>query len=243
MPFTIGDLVPEVIARTENRVQDTNRAAIWLRDALLEITSDPDLRDEFDELEVLGQLFNLTGGSSIPPSVQEYPFSAIIPPGTYNTNTLDVMLWTDFPTNTNRIKLDNTSYQDADRSGTFPGQPVEWYRFADTIGFSPSPNFNYQVQARLYIQHPINDANLQATQILIARDWNEVLVWAATQRGYMELKQYQTAYGINTLLHGDPKYPDKPGLINGKKKRRAKENWRDSKPLRPRYNAYSYRRY
>jgi hypothetical protein len=48
--FTIGQLVPEVILRTENRTTDTTRAAIWLRDALLEISGSPDYRDDFVEL-------------------------------------------------------------------------------------------------------------------------------------------------------------------------------------------------
>ncbi|MGC1580368.1 MAG: hypothetical protein WA766_02730, partial [Candidatus Acidiferrales bacterium] len=209
------------------------------RDSLLEITADTDLRDEFDELEEWGPQFNLTGGSTTPPAVQEYPFANLVPTGDYNISTLDVLLWTDYPTNTNRIRLVNTSYQDADRTTTFTGQPVKWYRFTDTIGFSPTPNLNYLVQARIYKQHPINDANLNATVILINRDWNEVLIWAAVQRGFMELKQYQTAAGINTLLHGDPRYPGAPGLINARKKRRTKENWRESKSLKPRYRPYS----
>lgn len=48
--FTIDDLDDEVIARVENRTSDIGRARIWLRDAILEISSNPDFRNEFDQL-------------------------------------------------------------------------------------------------------------------------------------------------------------------------------------------------
>lgn len=243
LQFFIDDLVNEVLLRTENRTTDTARARIWLRDALLEITANPVLRDEFDELEVLGPLFNLTGGASIlAGSIQEYAFSNIVPAGDYNIATLDVLLWTDPPTNSNRIKLEETHYQASDKVNPFTGQPAEWYRFADTIGFVPAPQLAYQVQARIYIQHPINDNLPGQTLILINRDWNEILIWEAVRRGFAELKQYETAQEIYMMLHGDPNDSSKPGLLYGRKKRRAKESFRDSVPLRVKKRAYGYGR-
>ncbi len=238
--FFIQDLVNEVILRTENRTTDTARAAIWLRDALLEITADPELRNEFDELEELGQKFLLTGNANAALAIQEYDFTNLVPAGDYNVNTLDIMLWTDPPGNNSRIRLESTSYQEADMITPFPGQPVKWYRFADTCGFVPMPDKNYQVQARIYKMHPINDNVLAQTQILIGRNWNEVLIWAAVERGFIELLQYEKATAVHTLLYGDPSYPNRPGIIDGKKKRREKENWREQKALRPIVRSYGY---
>lgn len=238
--FTFSQLESEVLSRVENRTSDTSRADVWLRDALLEITADPVLRDEFDELEVLGPLFNLTGAASVAAgAVQEYAFSNFLPANVININTLDIVLWTDFPTNTSQIRLETTSYQEADLVTRFTGQPVKWYRFADTCGFVPVPNKNYQTQARIYQMHPINDGNLSQTQILIARNWNEVLVWAAALRGFMELLQFEKAAAIRTLLYGDPKDKDKPGLLYGRKKRRMKENFRTQVALRPIVRSYT----
>lgn len=237
MSFTLAQLAPEVIFKCENRTTNTNRAIVWLKDALLELTADPSLRNEFDELEVVGPFFNLTGGSSIAAgAVQEYAFSNFLTPGDYNVNTLDILLWTDFPTNSVRIRLDNTSYQDGDSISPFPGQPVKWYRFGDNCGFVPVPDKNYQTKARIYKMHPFeSDASLGNTVVLIGRNWNEVLILSAVEKGMIELLQYEKAEMIHKLLHGDSRYPDKIGLIEARKKRHEKERWRKQVALQPVY--------
>jgi hypothetical protein len=238
--FLISDLVNEVILRVENRITDTERAAIWLRDALLEISGNPDYRDDFDQLEVLGPLFNLTAG------VQEFPFSGLVPPQAlplqsgYNMSTLDIFLWTDYPLNTLRRKLNPTNYQDADKFQQAVSIPTEWYRFADTVGFNPRPNQPYQVQARIMQEHPIDDDNLPTTQILLPREWNEVLIYAAVMRAYTELLEYEKAQQIRVFLQGDPKFPGKSGLVEAIKKRRKREAWRQEQPLRPVIRGYSW---
>src|SRR5208282_366912 len=177
--FLISDLESEVLKRLENRTSDTARADVWLRDAILEIAGNTDFRNEFDQLEIYGTPFSLTA------QLQEYPFSSIVPPGSYNIATLDIMLFTDYPTNVNRIRLDEENYQAADRisSGVY-GLPQRWYRYADNLGFILSPDKPYLIQSRIYQQHPINDAALSTTQILLPRDWNEILIWAAVEKGF-----------------------------------------------------------
>jgi len=241
--FIIQNLEQEVLLKCENRTTDVSRVDVWLRDALLELTADTELRNEFDELEILGPLFNLTGGSSVAAgAVQEYAFSNLLPAGSYNICTLDIVLWTDYPTNSTQIRLENTSYQEADLIVRFTGQPVKWYRFADNCGFVPVPDKNYQTQARIYQMHPINDNQLNQTQILISRNWNEILVLMAVEKGFLELLQYEKAAAIHKLLHGDPDNPKKLGMIQGRKKRREKEHWREQKALRPIVRSYSYGR-
>jgi hypothetical protein len=227
--FVIQQLENEVLLRCENKVSDIGRTDIWLRDALLEITSNPDFRNEFDLLEELGQQFNLT------PQVQEYAFSNIVPTGDYNVSTLDVLIWQDPPTNSIRRKLLQSHYQKADNFQPTFSLPTEWYRFADQIGFTPVPDKAYQIQARILRQHPINDNQLNQTQILIPREWNEILVWSAVERGFMEYLEYEKATKVHQLLYGDPKHPDRPGLIEGRKKRREMEAHRTEEPLRPVY--------
>lgn len=238
MSYTFASIEQEVLIRCENRITDTARADVWLRDSLLEMTSDPKLRDEFDELEVVGPLFVLTGGQQ-GVSQQEYPFSDILPAGVYNTATLSVLMWTNPPGNTNRISLFATNYQDADQITPFPGQCFKWYRYGDNIGFVPTPDQNYTIQARIYRQHPINDTNLPATIVLIADDWREVLILAAVIRGFIELNEFEKAAKLKVLLYGDPDKPDEPGLMYKRKKRRDKEMWRRQQSLSPRVRRYS----
>lgn len=231
--FLISDLANEVIIKCENRTTDLSRAYVWVRDAILEIAGNPDYRDEFSELEMLGPTFKLTGSTTIGLSTQEYDESNLIPAGDVNMATLDIFLWTDPPTNSVRQKLNPSHYQEADKSVVAVSRPISWYRFSGNIGFYPSPDKNYQVQARVLRQHPIADAAVQTTQILLPRDWNEILVYAAVERGFIELGEYEKANSIHTLLYGDPRYPNKPGLIAGRKKKRGREAWRTSQGLRP----------
>jgi hypothetical protein len=219
-PFIINDLVNEVILRCENRTTDTARAAIWIRDALLEIASNPDYRDDFQELEEWGPAYNLTA------NIAEYTESLILPVGDISNALLDILIWVDYPANLNRRKLDISHYQKTDRFQPTYSIPTEWYRFGGLIGFNPVPNLAYKVQARLCKQHPINDATLNQTTILLPRDWNEILVMAAVQRGFIELMEYEKATMIHQQLYGDPDNKGQPGLIYHAKRKRRKESWR-----------------
>ncbi len=227
LQFLISDLENEVLLRTENRTTDAARADIWLRDALLEIASNPDFRDDFDQLEQFGPVFNLTA------KTQEYNQSNIVPTGDYNDAMLDILLWQDPPTNNIRRKLDPSHYQKADYFQPTFSLPTEWYRFGESIGFTPIPDKAYQVQARMLKQHPINDNVLNQTAILLPRDWNEILIWSAVERGFAELLEYEKAAHVHAILHGDLKHPERPGLISGRKKRREREAWRQEAALRP----------
>lgn len=230
--FTIDSLVPEVLIRVENRTTDTSRAEIWIRDALLEIASDPDYRDDFLELEEWGPTFNLTGGNSPSTAVQEYAETSFIPSGDVNNATLDILIWLDYPPASNRRKLDVSHYQKTDKFQQVYSIPTEWYHFSSFIGFNPVPDKNYQVQARICKQHPINDVTLGTTVILLPRDWNEVLIWAAVQRGFMELMEFEKASAVHTLLYGDPKnIAGEPGLIYHMKRKRRKEQYRQEQRL------------
>lgn len=246
-PVLIADLANEVCIKLENRLSLINRAYVWVRDSLKEITANTDLRDDFHELEIWGTPFNLD------PSIVEYPFSelvaeatdpltgALIP--TVNAATLDVLLWTDPPSNTKRRRLDMTHYQDVDRGSPTPGTPSQWYRFGDNISFNPNPNNFYQTQARILRYHPFNTQNLAQTVVLINDDWHEVVEWGAVERGYMELQEFDKASAIHTLIHGDPKYPAKLGLLQGAKKVRKKEAWRTSGRFRYVGRGYGYGSY
>lgn len=234
---TITDIANEVVIRVENRTGDLARAKVWVRDALLEISGNADYRDEFDDLEVLGPTYVLNT------TTQEYPMSNIVPVGEYNLATLDVLIWTDPPTNSTRLRLDQTHFQHADVVRVASQRPTSWYRFADKIGFNCIPNDTYQVQARLLKRHTINDADLGATTILIPREWYEILIWAACIRGFMELLEFEKASAVRVMLYGDPKDPKKPGMIYSVKRRRELEAWRQTQSLRPVVRGYGWGRY
>lgn len=225
LQFLIADLANEVIIKTENRVQDINRAYQWLVDSLLEISGSPDYRDDFVELEVLGPPSNLTS------NLQEYPEAQFFQTGDVASLIDDLMIWVDYPSNQVRRKLDTSHYQKSDRFTPVFSLPTEWYRYSGIIGFNPIPNLPYKVQARTVKMHPINDNQLSQTRILLPRDWNEILVLAAVQRGFIELMEYEKANKVHTQLYGDPDNKAQPGLIFHVKRKRRKEAWRSESRL------------
>lgn len=231
----IFDLGAEVILKVENRTSDLNRAYVWIQEAIKEIAHNTDFRNDFDQLEVLGPTFDL----SI--NVSEYDESNIIPPGELLLSTLNISVWIDPPTNATRRKLRPGHFQESDKFVTStPSQPTFWYRFGSNIGFFPVPDKTYQIQARVLKEHPFNDADVKSTNILLPKDWNEIICWSAAMRGFMELLEYEKAEKIKILLHGDPKYPERPGLMYGRKKRHEREDWRQQKTLRPVVRRYGW---
>jgi hypothetical protein len=228
---TIGDLGSEVVKKVENRTSDLTRTYQWVKEALWELSSSGELRDEFDELEVLGAPFVLT------PGVREYDFSNLALPNDYNDGTLDIRLWRDPPTNSIFFRLNSMSFQQADNYYN-KGMPSAWYRFADMFGFDMIPEASYQVQARYQRQHPISNP-IESTTVLLPNDWLDVTVLVAAHKGFIELNEYEKAEALHTILFGDPRGNGKIGVIQRRKKRFEREAWRKEQPLRvmvPRYS-------
>ena len=233
-PSSIGDLSSEVILKLENRETDVGRTYQWLAEALYELTSSSELREEFDQLEASGPYFLLTRGQ------REYAFSNIINTNDYNDGTLDMRLWTDPPVNHNPLKLHMTTYQFVDMYTNNPGRPTGWYRFNDLFGFDLIPDNAYQIQIRYLKQYPITYP-LQNTQIVLPNDWLDVIVLIAVHKGFIELNEYEKAESTWKILHGDQRQPGHVGLINKRKKRFQREAWRNEVLLRPWVGTYSYR--
>jgi hypothetical protein len=241
MFVTIKDLEQEVVQKLENRTTNTLNIDRYIRDALIELTGNPDLRDSFPELEVRGPIFNLQGGP-LQFSVTEYPETSFIWPGDENVKILNIILWIDWPVNSRSIKLNPGVYQESDEYKQGPSQPVEWYRIGNLIGFDPTPNRNYQVQATYQREHPITDyfneqGQLNSTVVLMRKEWFEILEWTAAMRGYAELLNYQRAQEVFQMLWGRPDPNNSgerlPGLITNVKSRRQSERWLRQQPLRP----------
>ena len=248
---TISDITPSVILKVENRTTDTARVTEWIVDAIQEITTDTRLRNDFDELEILGPLFTLTGGQigGTPAPVQEYQDTLLMPtppPSStagVNMATLDVRLWQDPPNNTIARRLDWSTFQEVDKfNPSTSSQPVIAYRYGSKIGFYPPPDQNYQVQMRALQYYPfvVPMTNVSSTPWILSPDWVLVVKLFAAAIGFNELEEYDKSQAIMRQLHGDPDNPDKPGMLYSRKLRRERENWRQEQRLRPIVRPYSY---
>ena len=234
---TVNDLSSRVLYAVENRSSstDTTNSYQWIRDAVLELANNPDFRNDFPELEVKGPTFALTA------KTQEYTESNLINANDVMDGTLDIILWTDFPTNSIWIKLTPSHYQRTDMSFAANAQSTEWYRFGGSIGFNPPPDQNYQVQARYLRKHPFSSPIASTDAILLPADWEKVIELLATAYGFMSLEQYQKSSALRVFLFGDPSKPDSPGFIRSRKTKREKEQHRTTYPLRPIVKQMSHR--
>jgi hypothetical protein len=248
MFVTIQDLEQEVVQKLENRTTNTNNIDRYVRDALIELTSNPDLRDSFPELETRGPVYNLIGGS-INISVQEYAETSFVWPEDRSVKILNFVIWIDFPFNTRTQKLDPGVFQEADEYKQGPSRPVSWYRIGNLIGFDPTPDRNYLVQATYQRAHPINDyfntaGLLNKTIVLMREEWFEVLEWVAAYRGFGELLNYPRAQEVFNMVWGRPDPGTSgerlPGLITNLKSRRQSERWLKQQPLRPIIKGYTW---
>jgi hypothetical protein len=243
---TLNDLVGPVTIKVENRTTDTLRITEWIVEAIQEITSNPRLRNDFDELEVMGPFFNLIG----PPNpVQEYADTLLMPTppvnntGNINMSTLDIRLWQDPPANTIARRLDWSTFQEVDKfNPSTPSQPVMAYRFGGKIGFYPIPDKTYQVQMRALQYYPFVApmANVLSTPWILSPDWALPVKMLAAAIGFAELEENAKSMELLQLLHGDPDDPTKPGMLYSRKLRRQKDNWRQEGRLRPRVRPYSF---
>ena len=241
MPVILADLEAEVVQKLENRTTNTANIDRYLRDALIELTSNPDLRDSFPDLEVRGPVFNLQGGD-IMFSVQEYAESHFVWPMDFNVKFLNFVIWIDFPVNTRSQKLNPGVYQESDEFKQGPSLPVDWYRFGHLVGFDPTPNRNYLVQGTYQRRHPITDwfntqGLLNTTIVLMSEEWYEVLEWLAAMRGFAELLNYPRAEEVYNMCWGRPDPHNSgerlPGLVTNVKSIRRAEAWLQQQPLRP----------
>jgi hypothetical protein len=117
------------------------------------------------------------------------------------------------------------------------------------IGFDPTPDRNYLVQASYQREHPIIDwfntqGLLNTTPILMGQRWFEILEWLAAYRGFAELLNYPRAAEIFNMVWGEPDPQNAakrlPGLVTNVKTTRRSEAWMEQQPLRPIMHGYTW---
>lgn len=238
-PLTINDLINKVKANLQNR-SDVSEAATnpemrpsaWIRDALREITSTPDL--PFEELRVNGPLVTIGPGLGYKGSNYAYPVSMFL-------NSGDDMVFSEDPviffngqqatsaglaiTTSNVVgySMDYLTPKAIQPLLFIPGGvPFKYTRYGAQFWFGTQPGQPYNVYLPYQIRHPFNN-DLVTTQIRLPLDWMDILAYAAAERGAVNLRWNDQATYLHNLLYGDPKsmipgtgQMGRPGLIAAK---------------------------
>lgn len=216
----INDLIPKVQAAMQNRADVTEsqanpemRPSAWLRDALREITANL----PFEELRQPNPPNVLIGpGLGVGGSGYKYPVSSFVNPGDDVTLMEDPVIFLDPPTNSVPHPMDYLTPKAIAPYFVLNGIPYNYTRFGNQFWFGVQPSQNFTVFIPYQIRHQFIDADLTKSSVGVPPDWFDIIAYAAAERGCVPLRWNEQAVFLHNLLHGDPKHPEKLGLIEAK---------------------------
>jgi hypothetical protein len=178
--ISYDNIVTEVTSRLGNRQDIASRIGRWVNYAFFELLLNP--RYSFYELDQ---------GPNI--------FQTVIGQATYDLTQIAPTLWIilDLRDNTNSRRIRRVHYTEIDKVVATSGQPVRYYRYAQTITLDPVPDLVYQLQLR-WRNRPSDF--ITGSNLLLGTEWEEPIVAMATIRGFEALDQRQKAADQRMIL-------------------------------------------
>lgn len=223
----LNDFVSEVTLNLGNRTDIAPRVSIWLRDAYIDLT----MTVPFEELQ-------FTFDDIFQPTIDIYDY----PTDARAIVTLSLSPSMANPSTSQPIKRRNIQVVRRYSTSMNPGVPAIYAPFNRKILVRPVPNLAYPFKWDYWQLPQIDPTNSLDTIVLTPLDWNEIITYMATMRGHLSLLERDKAAEIHTLLYGDPKNVDEPGLIKKKLLIHAAENYDSDYGIRPRVRPYTSKR-
>lgn len=220
----IGDSVATVQLNLGNRSDLAARISQWLAYAYIDLG----MSYPFEELEdTVDDMFLPTI------DVYDYPVTARA------IKTLSMTIGTDSqqPIKRKDIKVIRR-YSTASQSGP----PSIYGTRAKQILVRPVPGQAYPFKWDIWSLPAVDQTDtstINASAVLLPLDWIEIMQYMATLRGHIALLERDKAAEIHTLLYGDPKDQDQPGLIKTKLLIHSAESYDSDYAIRPKNKAYS----
>jgi hypothetical protein len=226
--LTINQLINKVKAALQNRpdVSETQtnpemRPSAWIRDTLRELTANY----PFEELRVSGPLVTVGPGLGYQGSNYKYPVSMFLNPGDDMTLMDDPVIFLN-PTQAAQAGL---TVNNAFNTVAYPldyltmkaiqpmlfiqgGIPFRYTRQGNMFLFGTQPGQPYNMYLPYQIRHPFNP-DLVTTPIRMPPEWNDVVAYAAAERGAVMLRWNDQASYLHQLLFGDPSSQMKDGTL------------------------------
>lgn|SRR5574342_157791 len=175
---TFDTIRAEVKKRLGNRLDIDDRLPIWINDAYFELLMEPEYT--FYELDTI-HLFDTVANQRV------YDLSLV-------AGLWFILMVRDM---TNEREIRKTSIKVMDRLSQTTGQPNRYARFADTLELDPTPDDVYTIRIRF--RYRPNEL-VAGSEMLINREWNEVITVLATIKGYEALEQPDKAGAARQLL-------------------------------------------
>jgi hypothetical protein len=179
----------------------------------------------FEELRVSGPLVTVGPGLGYQGSNYKYPVSMFLNPGDDMTLMDDPVIFLN-PTQAAQAGL---TVNNAFNTVAYPldyltmkaiqpmlfiqgGIPFRYTRQGNMFLFGTQPGQPYNMYLPYQIRHPFNP-DLVTTPIRMPPEWNDVVAYAAAERGAVMLRWNDQASYLHQLLFGDPSSQMKDGTL------------------------------
>ena len=233
---TISDLIPETINALQGRTDVSSLIPLYMKRTLQEITDNY----PFEELRVTGPVTSLVKGQST------YPASKFLNPSDDYTIHSSFALYVDFPTNSvvTPVVYKTPAAIEVMISPATQGIPSRWTRYGTQIFLGPTPNNTYSLFFRYQKRYQFEESNLATTPILVAPDWEEIVIYATAERIALVKRWNDQATYLHSILYGDPAYQmsegkkGRPGLISARLFQQEKDEQQGTRQLIPLVTRY-----
>lgn len=234
----VKDLVQGVYHKLAQRKDALERAPLWIRDAILELTESYD----FEELRITCPTKQFIVGQA------EYEPSYF----TNNIKVTNIISWfVEITSSTGGgINLKYRTPPVVELISKISGPPSKWTRFGNKLIVGAKPDKAYNTYQRVQVAHPflgepMNIADIEANELRMPDSWREIVEFAAAERGAIELRMLDYAVSYHNIIYGDPLFVTSggtrgtPGLIfkrTSQMERDMSHNERQLQPYAARYN-------
>ena len=170
--MNVTQMLAELKWRLGNRTDIEPRTLTWLNDAYFELLLSP--RFTFFETDRLHEWPTIAG-------TRVYDIVAMVP---------DLWFILDLRNETTQYKLKRYHWSEFDRKTRVLAMPSRYTRFGPTIELEPVPDKIYDMTMR-YRVRPLE--LVDGTNHLLTREWDEVIITMAVQKGWEALEQWDKA--------------------------------------------------
>lgn len=232
----IGDLVPNVTSKLANRTDLAAKAPRWIKDSIKELTESY----PFEELRVKGPT-NLT----FTIGQFEYPTNAFLNNNDEYTEIVSWFIVLNGTTGPGYI-LKYRTPPVVEPYTQISGIPRYWTRVGSQLIVGFNPDKTYTTWMRYQKKHQFS-GDLNADVIRMPDTWQDIIEYAAAERGAIEERMLDYASQYHSVLFGDPEFEQsngakgKPGLIFRRVSQRERDMSNNERALIPYVGRYNPR--
>jgi hypothetical protein len=220
MSFTVAQVFTDVQEYLSGRTISTTQGYEWIRKSVLELSE----TYKFPTLQVTGPTVQLTIYSPGP-----YNYNLFMHPGDAGLEIECIdsfFIYYQQPVSLSGSNGENAgllmkfkTIDSIELSTNITGQTIFWTRFQGQIYFAFAPIMPYYVYCRYRKENKFSSPVSGTDPILLPNTWQDIVGYAAAERGAISLDLNDRQVKYHNILYGDPKWQatggteGAPGLI------------------------------